>query len=60
MDNFVFNFGDIFDSIRDTILFFRSSSRGQFSVPYDAGYGLGYAVYEVMQPPTKPKPNKPF
>lgn len=41
IDNVVYNFGDIFDSVRDTILFVSSSSRGQYNIPYDAGYGIG-------------------
>ena len=41
IDNFVFNFGDIFDALRDTVLYFSTSSRGEYNVPYDAGYGVG-------------------
>lgn len=50
LDNVIFNFGNIFDSIRDVILFFTDDDRGEYDLPYDAGYGLGNAVYLVFKP----------
>ena len=50
IDNVVFSFGKIFDSIRDMILFFTQDQRGEYHVPYDAGYGLGTAVYLLFRP----------
>jgi hypothetical protein len=50
IDNFVFSFGKIFDSIRDMILFFNQDQRGEYHVPYDAGYGLGTAIYLLFRP----------
>lgn len=53
MDNVIFSFGHIFDSLRDVVLFFTDDARGEFNLPYDAGYGLGTAIYLVMKPPNK-------
>lgn len=32
------------------ILFFTDDARGEYNVPYDAGYGLGTALYLIMNP----------
>lgn len=45
LDNFIFNFGNIFDAIRDVSLFMNDDPRGEYNLPYDAGYGLGTAIY---------------
>ena len=50
INNVIFNFGDIFDSIRDVILFFTDDDRGDYNIPYDAGYGLGTAIHLVLKP----------
>ncbi len=50
IDNIIFDFGNIFDSFRDLVLFFMEDNRGDFSVPYDAGYGLGNALYLILRP----------
>lgn len=55
IDNVIYQFGNIFDSVRDVILFFTDNSRGEFNLPYDAGYGLGNAMYLLL----KPKPVDP-
>lgn len=60
MDNVVFNFGNIFDAFRDVILFLSSSPRGELDLPYEAGYALGAAVYEIMKPSTTTKGGNPF
>jgi hypothetical protein len=49
LDNCVFNFGRIFDSIRDTLLYFNGDTRGQYNIPYEAGLGLGNAIYLILQ-----------
>ena len=51
LDNFIFNFGDIFDALRDVSLFMKDDPRGEYDVPYDAGYGLGTAVFLIIKPP---------
>ena len=48
--NVIFNFGDIYDAIRDVILFMQGDSRGMYNLPYDAGYGIGYSIFMVMDP----------
>ena len=53
INNIVFNFGDIFDAIRDVILFMTDDARGEFNLPYDAGYGIGTALYLVLKPVKK-------
>lgn len=60
MDNVVFNFGNIFDAFRDVVLFLSSSPRGELDLPYEAGYALGAAVYEIMKPSTTTKGGMPF
>jgi len=60
IDNFVFNFGDIFDALRNTILYLTHNPRGDYNVPYDAGFGVGHAIYEVIQPPYRPKRKNPY
>lgn len=60
MDNVVFNFGNIFDAFRDVILFLTSSPRGELDLPYEAGYALGAAVYEIMKPSSTSKGGFPF
>ena len=45
MDNVVFNFGNIFDAFRDTVLFFSASSRGEFNLPFEAGFATGEAIW---------------
>jgi hypothetical protein len=49
INNIVFNFGRVFDSIRDTLLYFNGDTRGQFLIPYEAGLGIGNAIYLVLQ-----------
>ena len=60
IDNVVYNFGNIFDAFRDTILFFVSSDRGEYNVPFEAGMGAGEAIWNIMKPPTKSKDGFPF
>jgi hypothetical protein len=50
IENVIFNFGDMYDSMRDVVLFLSDNSRGEFHLPYDAGLGLGNAVYLVLEP----------
>jgi len=49
IDNSIYQFGNIYDSIRDVYLYFTDDSRGVYNLPYDAGYGLGYAIYLVFK-----------
>ena len=49
INNFIYRFGDIFDSLRDVILFLTDDNRGVYNLPYEAGYGLGTAVYYVIK-----------
>ena len=50
LNNIIYNFGDIFDAFRDVILFVNDDPRGEYNVPYDAGFGLGTAIYLAIQP----------
>ncbi len=43
--NTVYNFGHIFDAVRDMVLWFQNGSQGEITGPYDAGYALGTAIY---------------
>ena len=60
MDNTVYNFGNIFDALRDVVLFLVSSPRGEFNLPYEAGYAAGAAIYQIMMPGTKKNGGNPF
>ena len=48
--NSVYNFGHIFDNIRDLILYFNENPRGQTNSVHDAGYNAGIAVYYFITP----------
>ena len=48
--NVVYNFGHIFDGIRDTYLFFVEDPRGNDKAVYQAGFNLGQAIYYLITP----------
>merc|ERR1719198_245035 len=48
--NTVYNFGHIFDNLRDVILYFREDPRCQTTSVHDAGYNLGLAMYYFITP----------
>ena len=45
--NSVYNFGHIFDNLRDVILYFTEDPRGQTNSVHDAGYNLGLAGWPL-------------
>lgn len=45
MDNLIFNFGMIFDNIRDFIMWLEYGSYGMENGPYNNGYSLGNVVH---------------
>ena len=47
--NIIYNFGTIFDSFRNGMMYFTGDSRGIIAAPYDAGYSIGYALYNVVR-----------
>jgi len=48
--NTVYNFGHIFDNMRDVYLYFTENPRGQINSVHDAGYNLGLAMYFFITP----------
>jgi hypothetical protein len=48
--NFVYNFGAIFDAMREVVLFFTEDPRGTANNVHDAGYNLGLASYYTVTP----------
>jgi hypothetical protein len=54
MTNVIYSFGDIYDAVRDVIIFMASDSRGVYNMPYDAGYAIGTSIYLVIRPPGYP------
>jgi len=48
--NTVYNFGHIFDNMRDMVFFFQQNPRGQVNSIHDAGYNLGMAVFYLITP----------
>ena len=48
--NTVYNFGHIFDGVRDTYLFFVEDPRGNEKAVYHMGYNLGQALYYFITP----------
>ena len=48
--NSVYNFGHIFDNLRDVILYFTEDPRGQTNSVHDAGYNLGLATFYFITP----------
>ena len=50
INNFIYSFGDIYDSLRDAIILLTANARGYTNLPYEAGYGLGNAFYVFINP----------
>lgn len=50
--NVVYNFGHLFDSMRDFVSFLTNDPRGDITNVYDAGYSLGQFVYYLITPNT--------
>ena len=50
--NVVYNFGHLFDSLRDFIAFLVNDPRGDITNVYDAGFSLGQFVYFTITPNT--------
>lgn len=48
--NVIYNFGHIFDSLRDAWLFLLEDPRGQVTNVYDCGFSIGWATYMVITP----------
>ena len=48
--NVVYNFGHIFDAVRDLYMFFTQDPRGLANNVHDSGYSLGLAVYYIITP----------
>jgi hypothetical protein len=48
--NMVYNFGHIFDALRDVYLFFTQDPRGLVDNVHDTGYMMGLAVYLIITP----------
>jgi len=48
--NSVYNFGHIFDNLRDVVMFFTLNPRGQTNSIHDAGYHAGIAAYYLITP----------
>lgn len=48
--NIVYNFGFIFDSLREFSLFFIQDPRGQVTNVHDAGYNWGLAIFYLITP----------
>lgn len=48
--NVVYNFGHIFDSIRDVYLFLAEDPRGVLNDVHDAGFSTGLALFYVITP----------
>mmetsp|Transcript_10139 Transcript_10139/g.8935 ORF Transcript_10139/g.8935 Transcript_10139/m.8935 type:complete len:138 (-) Transcript_10139:18-431(-) len=45
MDNIIFNFGMIFDNVRDFVMWIQYGSAGENYGPYNSGFSLGNVVY---------------
>ena len=50
MLNIIYNFGAIFDAVREVVLFFMEDPRGQANSVHDAGYNLGLAIFFLITP----------
>ena len=48
--NTIYNFGHIFDALRDAWLFIAEDPRGQVNNVFDVGYSLGWATYMFITP----------
>lgn len=50
IENVIMSFGDVYDAIRDIVLFMIGDSRGTFNGTYDAGYAIGYSLFLILNP----------
>jgi len=48
--NFVYNFGHIFDNLRNVVMYLVEDPRGQINSVHDAGYNLGLALHYFITP----------
>lgn len=48
--NIVYNFGHMFDALREFYFFFSQDQRGIVGSVHDAGYNLGFFVYILITP----------
>jgi hypothetical protein len=48
MNNVIFNFGHIFDNLRDFYMWLVYGSPGEDNNPYNQGYALGNVVYWIF------------
>jgi hypothetical protein len=48
--NFVYNFGHIFDAIREIVQFVMADPRGTVNNVHDAGYNMGLVQYYLYTP----------
>jgi len=48
--NFTYNFGGIFDAMRELILFLLEDPRGKANSVHDAGFNLGLAIFFIITP----------
>lgn len=48
--NTVYNFGAIFDAVREVVLFFSEDPRGLVDNVHDTGYNLGLALFFIITP----------
>ena len=46
----------VFDSVRNFLFYLNDDDRGEYEVPYKAGYAIGYAVYLVIRPQGRWRP----
>jgi hypothetical protein len=48
--NSIYNFGHIFDALRDAWFFIAADPRGQINNVYDVGFSIGWATYMIITP----------
>jgi hypothetical protein len=46
--NIIYNFGLVYDSIKNMMLYFVGAPRPDNNTPYDVGYDLGSVVFYML------------
>jgi len=46
--NIIYNFGLVYDSVKNMVLYFLGAPRPNHDTPYDVGYNLGSSFYYIL------------
>lgn len=50
IENVIYNFGDIYNNMRDFVAYFADDQEGEDNIPFITGQLLGNTFYLIFQP----------